>query len=325
MDNKDEKILTKFKEELINAVETSSLKDKLIQEFEKKTQEPIVKQQKKSQAKRVPEISDFVRDVKPSEIEVRSVEEDESGEKVRENLRNIKTRFSPPRPEFTMFKLGRKRFHPYSTSEAEEESNSSYYVSLASLYSAGENIARTMKDLLTETQLSLEDSEMFSLLPLRKTILYVGKVGPQWLFSIRSEKFPRERLNIPERVNWKTYERENVEIEIDNQLNLMFRGAASQAEYDQTISIFSDLFRVCYQTGVKKLERFQKDNFAILLLQTPNSKLSPFISMRIGKGKKDENIFVQIFPVWLAYDELKLVKAETMVKEAYKNFIIKAT
>lgn len=114
--------------------------------------------------------------------------------RARESLRIIKQRYSLPRPEITLFKLGHEDFLPYSTSEREERHKRSYYAALASFYSTGKSIREILLQVTDPNQLSLEECEMYSLLPLSNEVIYVGGAGGTWLFYVKSEKFPRARL-----------------------------------------------------------------------------------------------------------------------------------
>lgn len=237
-------------------------------------------------------------------------------ERLKDELRSVKDAFSTPKPKITAFRLGEQEFHPYSTSEDEEQLDSDYWVSLTSLFSAGRNIVQFFQSIdPTLSEISLENSEMYSLFPIMgEGILYVGRLGPAAMFSIKSQRFPRDRLNPPDETMWEEYEFEGVKIMVDGQLDLIF-------EEDETLySQLSKIFRISYEAGVNKIRRLQKEgeNFAVYLLKTPDSRFSPFITIRVGKSSGETT--AHLFPTWFAYDELKLIRAGGELREVCKDF-----
>lgn len=232
---------------------------------------------------------------------------------LKEGLRSIKSSFSPPRPEITVFMLGEEIFHPYSTSEQDEQRSSSYFTYLASIYSAGRNIDRYLATRSSSLpKFSLKDGVMYSLFPvLDENILYIGKIEGDWLFSIKSEKFPKERFNPPEDRVWREHTRNGTKLIIDQQLDFLLR-------HEEIYSQLSEFIKISYHTGVEKLKSLQKgENFAIYLLRTPHSQLSPFITLRVEKG--NEGVESHIFPVWFDYEELRLIRTAKKIQEVWKE------
>ncbi|NIQ06649.1 MAG: hypothetical protein GWO20_13255 [Candidatus Korarchaeota archaeon] len=239
-------------------------------------------------------------------------------DELKEVLRGLKRGFHPPRPEITVFRLGERKFHPYSTSEAEERFKSSYWAYLASLYAAGRNITRFLKARSEDlSDFSLQGSEMYNLLLLGGVTRYIGRLQGSTLFSIKSEKFPRERFKPPRERTWMEYSFDDVQMFIDRQMDFILRGEQWEGGYPQ----LAELIRLSYHTGVKTLQKIQSgENFAIYLLKTPQSRLSPFITIRVEGSERQ--ISSHLFPVWFAYDELQLIRAANRIREVCGDFKI---
>lgn len=234
--------------------------------------------------------------------------------RIKPALREIKFAFSSPQPEITVFNFGTGKFFPYSTSEEEEQQDSSYFTALAALYSAGRNITKAMKGISSNASQTLEDSEMYTLLPVGRDVLYVGKVAGRWLFSIKTKRFSQELFSPPREDAMIKYTFKEKKILLHRQIDLLFGGGTDEVPYFR----LADVFWVCYSTGVSKLKPFQEENFAIYLIQTPNYGFSPFVMVRVEKGEEGK-VKSTIFPAWFDHTELKFVNAAKKIKEVWSK------
>lgn len=268
---------------------------------------------------RVPNLVENIKNTEPSPSDKREVISREKP-KIRgleDQLQSLRMTFSPPRPEITVFRLGKERFYSYSHSKKVSNFDDSFWASFASLYSAGENITRFLRNNPTREELDLAECEMYSILPVQdRTIFYVGKIGAPTLFLIKSKNFPIKKLEPPKEREWKKYAFSGIEMFVDHQIDLLF---TRDQEKEKVAFQLMDILRISYQTGIKKLQErpmIQK-GVAVFLLHTPESKLSPFLILRIEEA--DENLRSHIFPVWFAYDELKLIRTSKRLEEICKR------
>lgn len=251
---------------------------------------------------------------KSLEIFERNTLETPAVEDLKRRLRTIKCRFSPPMPEITVFRIGERRCYPYSTCEQEENLEDTYYNLLTSLYSAGRTLTKFIIDESKNTStISLEGSFTYSLLPYDNKILWLGTLRNNWFFLLKSKNFPTERFTPPEERAWVQYHYEEVKILIDQQADLLLAGEKKKNVYFPV----AEWLRLGW-ASMRRINK-RKGSSAIYLLKTPNSRLSPFITVRTSSGTRTNSIRAHIYPTWFAHDELKLVRTAEKIRNTFQK------
>lgn len=255
-----------------------------------------------------------------SSLRVRKKPEKPKRMELREALREIKGQFSPPKPEITAFRLGKKRFLPYSTSEAEETRGNFYYSSLSSLHSAGRNIFQSVDGVTDPVEdFALGRTEVYTLLPAGEgEMICVNRVGGPWLVAVRSKASPQERISLPKEKPWEEYSfkwpnKGVLKIHVERKLDFILRGE------EENWSLLVEPFKASYSAGIESLGRLQSGGRIFYIIRTPASKLSPFLAIRLAMKWEERELQSHIYPAWLDYGDLKLIRTTKMLKEAYQQ------
>lgn len=248
-------------------------------------------------------------------IEKRDREQSRGAELVGK-LEEIKSELPSPKPELTIFKLGEKKFSPYSTSVKSERFGSAYWSFLSSLYSNGENILQFLKKIFNPPpEFSLKNSQVYTILPLEEgETLYVERKGPP-LISIKSKLFPIEKLDPPNK-KWRKYSFNWVELLVDPQIDLLFTERKRSELYEH----LAKLIRINHETFTQIQGMQREVDSTIHLVETPASKISPFIVIRMEEEKNSiGRIVVYLFPISFSDNMLSPIQvAERVAKESKK-------
>lgn len=239
---------------------------------------------------------------------------------LKEEILTLRRNFSHPRPEITLFHLEEGRFRPYSTSEDEEKRDDSFYSSLASIDSAGRNIVKALTRTASSVEVfSLEDREIYSFLPAGDETLCFGRIEGAWLFLIRSRRFTEDRLLPPDTTVEEAYSFEGLKVFVDPKLDLLLKKQRERAE-KAVYSLLADSFKIAYRSTLKNqrlgMVEGKGQSVAIYLIQTPQSRLSPFLLIRL---EKDEDLIARIFPIWVNYEENKLLRTAKRIKRTHRS------